>query len=132
MMFLRRGVMRIRFRQYDLHFRHRDHRQVANEHEEKRKENSKRADERPYIDPGRVKHSPGGRQEVAVQPADDDDETLEPHPGVDAHADEIDDVDVVPEALEPKELRGKGVAEKRADPPVPPVGTEDAVEERVL
>jgi len=35
-----------------------------------------------------------------MQSADDDDETLEPHAGVDAHADEIDDVDVVPEALE--------------------------------
>src|ERR1700738_5689946 len=105
MMFLRRTVMRIRLRQHDLHFRHRDHRQVANEKEEEREKNSERADERPDIDPGRVKHSPGGRQEIAMQPADDNDEALEPHARVDAHADEIYDVDVVPEPLEPEELR---------------------------
>ena len=79
-----------------------------------------------------VKNAPRGREEIAVQAADDDDETLEPHAGVDAHADEVDDEDVVPAPLEPEELRRKRVAEDHADPPVPPVGTEDAVIERVL
>src|SRR3954453_8330441 len=64
-----------------------------------------------------------------MQTADDDDETLEPHAGVDAHADEVDDVDVSPAPAEPEELRRKAVAEKHADPPVPPVGTEHAVNE---
>src|SRR3954470_6601459 len=80
-MLLRRRVMRVGFRQDDLHFRHRDHWQVANEKEKKRKKNPERADERPDIDPGRVEHSPGGRKEIAVQATDDDDETLEPHAG---------------------------------------------------
>ena len=65
-----------------------------------------------------------------MQSADDDDETLEPHAGVHAHADEVNDEDVVPAPLEPEELRRKRVAEEHADPPVPPVGTEDAVIER--
>src|SRR3954451_6377562 len=105
MVFLRRSVMWVRLRQNNFYFRHRDHRQVADEEKEERQENAEGADERPDIDPGRVKHSPGGREEIAVEATDDDDETLEPHAGVDAHADEIDDVDVVPETFEPKELR---------------------------
>src|ERR1700747_3290072 len=64
-----------------------------------------------------------------MQSADDDDETLEPHPGVDAHADEIDDEDIAPAPAEPEELRRKAIAKEHADPPVPPIGTENPVPE---
>ena len=122
-----RSVMRIRFRQNDLNFGHRDHGQEANEQKEERKENSVRPDECPDIHPRRVKHAPGRREKITMQAADDDDETLEPHAGVDAHADEENDEDVVAAPLEPEELWRKRVAKEHADPPVPPVGTEDAV-----
>src|SRR6266702_6210213 len=62
-----------------------------------------------------------------MQSADDDDEALEPHAGVHAHANEINDKDVAAAPPEPKELRREHVAKEHADPPVPPVGTEDAV-----
>ena len=65
-----------------------------------------------------------------MQAADDDDEALEPHAGVHAHADEVNDEDISPAPLEPEKLRRKHVAEDHADPPVPPVGTEDAIVER--
>ena len=126
----RRHVMRISFRQDNFHFRHRNHRQEPNEKKEERQENAESAGERPDIDPGRVEHAPRRRDEVAVQTAHDDDETLEPHPGVHAHADEVNDVDVEAEFLEPKKLRRNEVAEEHADPPVPPIGTENAVIER--
>src|SRR4051812_37036642 len=127
MMLFGRGVMRISFRYDDFHFRHGDHRQEPNEEEEERSEDSKRADECPDIDPGWNEQTPRRREKVAMQSADDDDETFEPHAGVDAHADEINNVDIAPAPSEPKELRRKRIAEKHADPPVPPVGTEDAI-----
>src|SRR4030095_8877151 len=58
--------------------------------------------------------------------------TFEPHAGVDAHADEVNDEDVIAAPLEPEKLWRKRVAKEHADPPVPPVGTEDAVIERVF
>src|SRR4029434_3877969 len=79
-----------------------------------------------------MEQPPGRRKKIAVQTADDDDETFEPHAGVHAHADEVNDIDVVPAPLEPEELRRKRVAKKHADPPEPPVGPEDAVIERVF
>src|SRR4029434_6169348 len=79
-----------------------------------------------------MEQPPGRRKKIAVQAADDDDETLEPHAGVDAHADEVNDKDVVATPLEPEELWRKGVAKEHANPPVPPVGTKNAVVERVL
>src|SRR5436309_1512291 len=66
-----------------------------------------------------------------MQSADDDDETLEPHPGVYAHANEVDDEDVAPAPAEPEELWRKRVAEEHSHPPVPPIRTKDAVPERV-
>jgi hypothetical protein len=36
------------------------------------------------------------KKKIAVQTTDDDDETFEPHAGVDAHEDEVNDEDVVP------------------------------------
>src|SRR5438067_9943968 len=65
-----------------------------------------------------------------MQSTDDDDETLEPHPGVHAHANEIDDEDVAPAPAEPEELRRKHVAEQHANPPVPPIRTEYSIPER--
>src|SRR5437016_2550119 len=121
--------MRVRFRDNDFYFRHRDHRQKTDEEEKERSENAQRADERPDVDPGRDKQAPGRRQEVAVQSADDDNETLEPHAGVHAHADEINDVDIATAPSEPKQLRREHVAEKHSHPPVPPVRTKDAIEE---
>src|SRR4030095_7026475 len=59
----------------------------------------------------------------------DDNETLEPHSSVDAHTDEIDDVNVAPAPAEPEEWRGKRVAEEHSAPPVPPIRTEDAIPE---
>src|SRR5689334_25379987 len=111
-MFLRRGVMRVSFRENDFHLRHRDHRREPDEEEEERSENAERPDESPNVDPGREEESPRRREEVAVQSADDDDETLEPHAGVHTHADEINDVDVVPAPPEPKELWRKEIAEE--------------------
>src|SRR4029453_2766696 len=66
-------------------------------------------------------------QEGAVQSAGDDDKTLKPHAGVDAHANEENDQHVMPAPAEPKQLRRKHVAKEHAKPPVPPVGTENAV-----
>src|SRR5438876_8536981 len=112
MMAVRRVRMRVRFRENDLHFRHRDHRQEPDEQQEERRENPERADERPDIDPGWNKNTPGGRNEIAMQAADDDDETLEPHAGVDAHANEINDQNISTAPAEPKELGRKDVAEQ--------------------
>src|SRR5207253_8014938 len=95
----------VRLRQNDFHFAHRDHWQEANEEEEEREENSMGADEGPDVDPGRNEQSPRAWQKITVQSADDDDETLEPHPGVDAHADEINDEDIAPAPAGPEELR---------------------------
>src|SRR3954471_23611740 len=117
MMLLRRGVVRVRFRQDNFYLRHRDHRQIANEEEKEREEDAEGADERPNIDPGGNEQAPRRREKVTVQSADDNDETLEPHAGVHAHADEIHDIDVAPEAPEPEELWRKHVAEKHAHPP---------------
>src|SRR5450759_2198822 len=102
MMFRGRCVVHVRFRQNDLYFRHRDHRQKTNEKQEERSENPERADERPDIHPSRIKHSPGRGQEIAMQSADDNDETLEPHAGVHAHANEINDEDISPAPTEPE------------------------------
>src|SRR5689334_23113078 len=131
-MFFRRRVMRVSLRENNFHLRHGDHRCESNEEKEERSENAERPNESPNIDPGREEESPGRRQEVAVQSADDDDETLEPHAGVHAHADEVNDIDVVAAPLEPKQLRRKEIAEEHSHPPVPPVGTEDAVIEGKL
>src|SRR5262245_59306518 len=67
-----------------------------------------------------------------MQSAYDDNETLEPHPGVHAHANKIDDKNIITAALEPEELRRKRITKKHPEPPVPPVGTENAVIERKL
>src|SRR6202011_6238965 len=90
-------------------------------------ESPERADERPDVDPGWNKNTPRRRNEIAMQSADDDDETLEPHAGVHAHAYEVNDENVSPAPAEPEELRRKHVAEQHADPPVPPIRTEDPV-----
>src|SRR5438105_13954159 len=119
----------VRFRENDFHLAHRDDRQEANEEEEEREENSMGADEGPDVDPGRNEQSPRAWQKITVQSADDDDETLEPHPGVDAHADEINDEDIAPAPAEPEELRRKAVAKEHSHPPVPPIGPENAVPE---
>src|SRR5437773_12431790 len=65
-----------------------------------------------------------------MESTDDDDETLEPHAGVDAHANKVDDENVSPAPAEPEKLRRKNIAKQHAHPPVPPVGTEDAVPKR--
>src|SRR6266404_1400453 len=96
MMFFGRGVMRVSFRQNDLHFRHRDHGREADEKEKERSENSEGANEGPDVDPGGMKEAPRGGEKITVQAADDNDEALEPHTGVDAHADEVNDKDVAP------------------------------------
>ena len=62
-----------------------------------------------------------------MQSADDDDEAFEPHAGVHAHADEVDDKNIPSAPSAPEQLWRKHVAEEHADPPVPPVGTEDAI-----
>src|SRR3984893_15459496 len=123
MMAIRRMRMGVGFRQNGLHFRHRDHRQKPDEHEEQRGENPKRADESPDVDPGWDKHAPRGREKVPMQAANDDDETLEPHSRVHTHADEIHDQNVSPAPAEPEELRRKDVAKQHSGPPVPPIGT---------
>src|SRR3979490_3179991 len=65
-----------------------------------------------------------------MQYAHDDDETLEPNSGVHAHTNEIDDENISTAPAEPEELRRKDIAKQHAHPPVPPVGTEDAVPKR--
>src|SRR5689334_19034471 len=105
MMSVRRMRVRVRFRQNDFHFRHRDHRKEADKQQEQRSENSERADERPDVDPGWGEQSPRRWKEVAVQSANDDDKSLEPHSGVHAHANEIDDENVAPAPPEPEQLR---------------------------
>src|SRR5436190_20908413 len=122
MMFLRGGMMRVSFRQDNFHFRHRDHGCEANEEEKERSENPEGAGKGPDIHPGREEEPPRRGKKIAMQSADDNDEALEPHAGVDAHADEIDDEDVVTAPLEPEELRRKRIAEEHTDPPVPQVG----------
>src|SRR5207237_9542507 len=64
-----------------------------------------------------------------MQSADDDDETLEPHSGVHAHRDKIDDQDIAPAPADPEELRRKAIAKEHARPPVPPIRPENPVPE---
>src|SRR5215475_8122494 len=75
--------------------------------------------------------APRGRQEVPVQSADNDDETLEPHAGVNAHRDEENDQHVATAPAEPKQLRRQAIAKEHPEPPVPPVRAENAVPKRV-
>src|SRR5436305_5966347 len=126
------GQMRVRIglRQNDFHLRHRDHRQEPNEQQEQRSEDAESADKSPNVDPGWNEQSPRRWQEVAMQSADDDDKTLEPHAGVHAHADEIHHQNVAPAPPEPEKLRRKNVAEQHAGPPVPPIRPENANSER--
>src|SRR6476620_11391129 len=109
MMFLWRGAMRVRLRQNDLHLRHRDHGRETDEKKKERSENSESADKGPDINPGGVEETPRGGKKIAVQAANDNDEALKPHAGVNAHADEVDDEDIVPAPLEPEELRRKRI-----------------------
>src|SRR5216110_3606413 len=88
--------MRIRLGHSGLHFRHRDHGQKTDKEQKKRSENPECADVCPDIHPSRVKHSPGRGKKIAMQSADDNDEALEPHAGVHAHADKINDKNVPP------------------------------------
>src|SRR6266404_3783652 len=62
-----------------------------------------------------------------MQSAHDDDEALEPHSGVHAHANEIDDENISPAPPEPEELRRQAIAKQHAYPPVPPIRTEYTV-----
>src|SRR5712691_3517011 len=119
--------MRVRFWQCDLHFRHCDHRQEPDEKQKQRSENSERADEGPDVDPGWNKNAPRGGNEITMQSADDDDETLEPHAGVHAHANEVNDQNISPAPAEPEQLRREDIAKQHAHPPVPPVRAEHAV-----
>src|SRR5262249_34539624 len=119
-------------RQDDLYLRHRDHWREPDEEKEERSEDSEGPNKRPDVDPGREKESPSRRQKIAMQTADDDDKTLEPHPRVHTHAHEVDDVDVVPTPFEPEKLRRHEIAEEHSNPPVPPVRTKDTVIEGEL
>src|SRR5438045_6870833 len=130
MMSVRRMRVHVRFRQNDFHFRHRDHRQEPDEQQKQRGENSERANERPDIDPGWNKNTPRGRDEIAMESTDNDDETLEPHAGVHTHANKVDDENVSPAPAEPEKLRRKNIAKQHAGPPIPQVRTEDAVPKR--
>src|SRR6266581_3596137 len=130
MLSIGRGVMHVSLRHGGLHFRHRDHRQKTDEQQKERSENPERPDVGPDINPSRVKHSPRGGNKVAVQSADDDDESLEPHAGVHAHANEINYENISSAPSEPEELWREAIAEKHSHPPVPPVGAEDAVPKR--
>src|SRR5262249_20676476 len=118
------------FRQDDFHFRHRDHWQKANEQEEQRGENPERADKGPDVHPGWNEQSPRRWKEITMQPADDDDESFEPHAGVHAHTYEIDDENVAATPAEPEELWRKHIAEQHAGPPIPPIRSEHAVPKR--
>ncbi len=115
-----------------LHFRHRNHRQEADEDQKERSENSERANVCPDVHPSRNKQTPRRGEKVAVQSANNDDESLEPHAGVHAHADKINDIDIPAAPPEPKELRREHVAKEHAHPPIPPIGAEDAVPKRKL
>src|SRR5436305_3425975 len=123
----RLAIMRVRLGCSGLHLRHRDHGEKPNEEQKQRSENSDRADVRPDIDPSRVINSPRRWQKIAHQTACDNDKALEPHTGVDAHADEENHQHVMPAPAEPKQLRRKHVAKEHPEPPVPPIGTENAV-----
>src|SRR5437762_8083270 len=122
--------MRVCLRHGSFHFRHRDHRQKTNKYEKERSKNSERADVCPDVHPSREKQTPRGREKVAMQSAYNDDEALEPHAGVHAHADEINDIDVAPAPLKPEKLRREYIAKEHANPPVPPVGTKNPVPKR--
>ena len=50
---------------------------------------------------------------------------------IDAHRNEEDDQHVATAPAEPKQLRRKHVAKEHPEPPVPPVGTENAIPKRV-
>ena len=69
-------------------------------------------------------------QSIPVQSTGDNDKALEPHPGVDAHGDEKHDKDVASAPSKPEKLWREAIAEKHAEPPVPPVGSKDAVPKR--
>src|SRR3954464_14398512 len=87
-------VMRIGFRQDNLDLAHRDHGEEPDEEQKERSKDPEGSDKRPNIHPSGGEKSPRRRKKVAVQAADNDDETLEPHAGVDAHADKINDVNI--------------------------------------
>ena len=96
------SVVRVRFRQDGFDFENTDHRQPADKEQEKGEEDAESADERPDIDPRRIEHVPARRQKVTVQRSHDDDEALEPHAGVDEHADHEDPEHVAAEEAEPE------------------------------
>src|SRR6476661_4434803 len=119
--------MRVRLWHSSFYFGHCDHRQEPNEKQKQRSEDSYRANVRPDIHPCRMIDSPGRREEIAYQTAGNNDEPLEPHAGVHAHRDKENDKNVSAAPAEPKELWREAIAEEHAQPPVPPVRSENAI-----
>src|SRR6266567_2912411 len=74
-----------------------------------------------------MKNSPRGWEKITYQTAGNNDESLEPHACVHAHGHKEDDKNVSAAPPEPKELWREAIAEKHAEPPVPPVWSENAV-----
>src|SRR5438552_1306024 len=74
-----------------------------------------------------MKHPPRRWEEIAYQTAGNNDEPLEPHASVHAHRDKENDKNISAAPAEPKELWREAIAEEHAQPPVPPVWSENAV-----
>src|SRR5260370_26512789 len=110
-----------------LHFRHCDHREKADEDQEKGGEYAKSADEGHDIDPGRVVHTPARRQKVTGQRNGDDDKPLVPHTCIHAHADKEDGNEVATKRAAPKKLRDHYVTSEHR-PGGPPIRTEIAID----
>src|SRR5206468_12439409 len=105
-------------------------REKPDEQQKQRNENADRANVSPNIHPRGMITSPGRWQEIAGQTAGNNDHALKPHAGVHAHGDEQHAKDVAAAPPEPEKLWRKAIAEEHAEPPVPPVWSENAVPKR--
>src|SRR6202012_4059424 len=77
-----RRMLHLGLRQQNAQLRHGNHGQEANEQEEKKCEEAKRADKRPVVPAGRLVGAPRGRQEVTVEAGYVNPEALKPHSGI--------------------------------------------------
>ena len=93
------------------------------------KKRPERTDEHADVHPGRMKHPPSRRREIAGERGRNNDETLIPHTRIRKLDDDPDPNQVRAKILEPEKLRRHDVAEHHAEIR-PPIRARRTIQER--
>src|SRR6202043_3241054 len=107
----------------------RDHRQKADEQKIHREKHAERAEIRADVHPGLFVKAPVRRQKILIQRADDDGKALEPHADVDENGENENEFQVLPDTLEPKQLRHEKIDHKHDPAAIPISMTEQPMTE---